>query len=238
MSRKDLPFHFKQFSIHQDKCAHKVGTDGTLLGAWVNLEVATRVLDIGTGSGLIALMAAQRTPSQAVIEAVELSQAAYEQAKENVSRTLWADKIKIHHTSIQEFTSTQQFDCIVSNPPFFNNSFKPPNKQRVAPRHTDTLSFESLLQQVNRLLTINGRFSLILPYTEGLQFINMANEYSFFVSRQCSFRTRVSKPIERWLLEFSRQFTQVDKNEILLYSKDEEWSDEYKLITREFYLKL
>jgi tRNA1Val (adenine37-N6)-methyltransferase len=236
--RNVTPLHFKQFSIHQEKCAHKVGTDGTLLGAWASFENATRVLDIGTGTGLIALMAAQRTSSQTIVEAVELSQAACEQARENISRSPWNDKIKVHHTSIQEFTSTQQFDCIVSNPPYFNNSFKSPNPQRVVPRHTDTLSFESLLLQVKRLLTIGGKFSLILPFTEGLHFIEMAKTHSFFISRQWSFRTRSGKPIERWLLEFSTQYVEIDKGEVLLYNKGDDWSDEYKRLTHEFYLKL
>jgi len=231
-------FRFKHFSIIDDLSAHKVGTDGTLLGAWVNLENAKYILDVGTGSGLIALMVAQRSSNKTVIEAVELSEIDCEQAKENVKQSPWPEKIKIHHTSLQGFLSTTKFDCIISNPPFFNNSFKPPDQNRVAPRHTDTLSFEELIVHSKYLLTDEGKLNVILPYTEGLQFIELAKKHSFYLKRQWSFRTRNEKPIERWLLEFSMQSGTLETEEVLLYSKGEEWSEGYKKLTRDFYLKL
>ncbi len=231
-------FRFKKFEIEDANCAHKVGTDGTLLGAWATVENANYVLDIGTGSGLIALMVAQRTVESTAIEAIELSQAAYEQAIENTAQSPWAEKVKIHHTSLQQFQSQQKFDCIISNPPYFNNSFKPPNQSRVAPRHTDTLSFEELIAHSKRLLTDSGKLNLILPYAEGLQFIELARQQSLFVTRQWSFRTRKEKPIERWLLELSQIPAGAESNEILLYTKGEEWSDQYKSLTRDFYLNL
>lgn len=231
-------FRFKQFTIEDANSAHKIGTDGTLLGAWVNITGKKHILDVGTGSGLIALMAAQRSSHDVVIEAVELSQTAFEQAKENVQQSPWFDKIQIHLLSIQQFKSNKKFDCIISNPPYFNNSFKPPDKDRITPRHTDTLSFEDLLIHSKRLLTSKGKLNVILPYTEGLKFINLAKELSLYLTRQWSFRTRAEKPVERWLLEFCAVSNSVEKGEILLYSKNEEWSEEYKNLTKDFYLKL
>lgn len=236
--RPSTGFRFKQFSIKDDRCAHKVGTDGTLLGAWTKVEHATGILDIGTGSGLIALMLAQRATPETKIEAVELSKHDYHQAVENVKHSPWAKKIKVHHLPVQQFQIDDKFNCIVSNPPYFNNSFKPPNESRIASRHTDTLSFEELLTNTKRLLTGDGKLSVILPYTEGLQFIDLAKVYSLFLTRQWSFRTRIEKPIERWLLEFSGISSSLETGEILLYNKEDEWSAEYKLLTRDFYLKL
>lgn len=230
-------FRFKQFTIHDDRCAHKVGTDGTLLGALVNVTGPKTFLDIGTGSGLIALMLAQRTKEDVRIEGVELTLSDYTQAKENIHQSRWSKKIILHHTAIQQFHSVHKFDCIVSNPPYFNKSFKPPNANRIAPRHTETLSFEDLLTHSKRLLTDVGKLSVILPYTEGQQFIELAQLHGFSLSRQWSFRTREAKPIERWLLEFSLQPATLETGEILLYKEGDEWSNVYKELTKEFYLR-
>lgn len=231
-------FRFKKFSIEDNRCAHKVGTDGTLLGAWANVANARCLLDIGCGSGLIALMLAQRTAADTHIDAVELSLPDYSQACENVKHSPWSRKISVFHSSIQQFESLVSYDCIVANPPFFNKSFKPPAENRIAPRHTETLSHEDLLIHALRLLTPSGALSVVLPYTEGLQFIDQARERSLHVSRQWSFRTRAEKPIERWLLEFTRTpVSSHQQHELLLYERDDNWSDDYRALTREFYLK-
>lgn len=230
-------FQFKQFIIHDDRCAHKVGTDGTLLGAWLNLQHAENLLDIGTGSGLIALMLAQRSAENVCIEGVELTLSDYSQAKENVQQSPWSKKITLHHVAIQQFQSDKKFDCIASNPPYFNKSFKPPDESRIVPRHTETLSFEDLLIHSKRLLSTTGTLNVILPYTEGQQFIELAKSHGFFLSRQWSFRTREAKTIERWLLEFSLQPVSCETGEILLYREGDEWSDGYKQLTKPFYLK-
>lgn len=231
-------FKFKQFAIEDNRCAHKVGTDGTLLGAWVNVENAKTILDVGTGSGLIALMLAQRSDATSHVDAIDIVATDCSQASDNVKRSPWSRKISIHNTSLQEFDSSRKFDCIVSNPPFFNNSFKPPVQSRITPRHTDTLPFEELVQYSKRLLTQGGRLNVILPYTEGLQFIEMAKANSLHLTRQWSFRTRPEKAIERWLLEFGQTPASLEKGEILLYEKDDDWSESYRGLTREFYLKL
>lgn len=215
----------------------KVGTDGVLLGAWADLNHATHILDIGTGTGVITLMLAQRA-KQAIIDAVEIEQEAFEDATENVASSPWADRIHIHHNAVQDFNSTTKFDLIVSNPPYFQNSFKPPDAKRGVARHTQHLTFPELLNTAKKFLALPGKLSIILPYTEGLEFITLASTYSFYCSRKWSFRTRAEKPIERWLLEFSNMKVVSEEGEILLYKNSNEWSDGYKNLTRDFYLKL
>lgn len=231
-------FRFKQFTVEDSDCAHKVGTDGTLLGAWADIHDDQYILDIGTGSGLIALMLAQRTSSDTHISAVEFSTPEYEQAIQNVKQSPWSEKIKVYQNRIQDFTSPKRFDHIVSNPPFFTNSYKPPKTSRIAPRHTDTLSFEELLEHSKRLLDQNGKLSVILPNTEGEAFCKLAYEKDFKLSRRFTFLTRKGKPVERLLLEFCLQDKPLTPGEILLYREGETWSDEYIALTRDFYLKL
>ena len=216
----------------------KVGTDGVLLGTWANVNQATHILDIGTGTGVIALLLAQRTEQNVAIEAIEIDQHAFEDATDNFDASPWKTRLSLHHGSIQNFTTVRQFDLIISNPPYFQDSFKPPNAQRVVARHTENLNFRELLDTTTNLLSPNGKLNVVLPYTEGLEFIALAEEKNLHCSRKWSFRTRKEKPIERWLLEFSKVKTQLDEGEILLYSSGDEWSPAYKTLTRDFYLKL
>jgi tRNA1Val (adenine37-N6)-methyltransferase len=239
MAKSGTHFHFKQFSIAHDRCTMKVGTDGVLLGAWTAVENAKTILDIGTGSGVIALMLAQRTPPDARIHAVELEQRDAQQAHENVVSSPWPDKVKIFPAAIQQFTGETLYDLIVSNPPYFINSQEPPDKRRLQTRHTVMLSFTDLLAAVTRLLKPEGTFQVILPYTEGLQFIELASQHGLYCTRQWSFRTRQSKPVERWLLAFALIPTAaINAGEILLYSHDTVWDDSYTNLTRDFYLNM
>jgi tRNA1Val (adenine37-N6)-methyltransferase len=237
MKRK-THFQFKQFEVQHDRSTMKVGTDAVLLGAWAHVANATRVLDIGTGSGIIALMAAQRTAPTTQIDAVEIEGQDAAQAAENFLASPWSDRLHIHVTPIQAFAPSQSYDVVLSNPPYFINSQEPPNKRRHEARHTVTLDHTALLAAVDRLLHTQGTFNVVLPYTEGLQFIDLAKQHGFFCTRQYSFRTREGKPIERWLLEFSRMERETDTGEILLYKEELEWSDSYVELTRDFYLKL
>jgi tRNA1Val (adenine37-N6)-methyltransferase len=231
-------FRFKQFTIHHDKTSMKVGTDGVLLGAWANPKSSNTILDIGTGTGVIALMMAQRSLKNCTIVAVELEPDAFNQALENVRQSPWPQKIQVHQSAIQDFTTDKKFDLIISNPPYFQNSQKPPDEKRIQTRHTVTLSFQELIHAVVRLLDVNGKFNVILPYQEGLSFIALANQNQLYCTRQWSFRTRKEKPIERWLLEFAFKASPVEKGEVVLYDSGEEWSEDYKSLTRDFYLKL
>ena len=153
-------FDFKQFSICQDQCAMKVGTDGVLLGAWA--DGGRRILDIGTGTGIIALMMAQRFPD-AAIDAIEIDHDACRQAAGNIAATPFADRIRIHECPIQHFQPTMRYDVIVSNPPYFINSMKNPDKKRATARHTDTLSPRDLFMAAEKMLDENGIFSIIIP---------------------------------------------------------------------------
>jgi tRNA1Val (adenine37-N6)-methyltransferase len=236
MKRK-THFHFKQFVVKHDRCTMKVGTDAVLLGAWVIVNDAKRILDIGSGSGVIALMAAQRT-NDAQIDAVEIEKNDAEQARENVLNSPWPTRVFVHNVPVQEFTASKPYDVIISNPPYFNNSQQPPDKRRHQTRHTVSLDYISLINAVLRHLKHDGKFDVILPFTEGLQFIDLAAQSGLFCSRKYSFRTRPAKPIERWLLEFSYQELPIEQGEVVLYEKGLEWSESYVTLTRDYYLKL
>jgi tRNA1Val (adenine37-N6)-methyltransferase len=234
--RNKSHFKFKKFTVTHAGSTMKVGTDAVLLGAWVTVGQAETILDIGTGNGTIALMLAQRSLETATIAAVELEATDVMQTKENFNSSPWYDKILLHHTSIQNFFPEEKYDLIVSNPPYFNNSQRPPDTRRHQARHTVTLSYRELIDAALRLLKNNGTFNVILPFTEGLQFIELAGSDGLFCTRQYSFRTRSEKPIERWLLEFSTHQTNTEMGEILLYDEGEKWSEGYKKLTADFYL--
>ena len=215
----------------------KVGTDAVLLAAWADVSAAQQILDIGTGSGVIALMIAQRTPPSAHIDTVEIEKESADQAAENFSNSPWRSRLKVHQLPIQEFFPPLQFDLIITNPPYFNKSLEPPGEKRHHVRHTVTLNYEELLSAVDRLLTSNGRFNLILPFKEAILFTDLASPYGLFCSRRYDFKTRSEKPCERTLMEFSRQVQSVDTGEILLYDKGVEWSSSYQVLMSQFYLK-
>jgi tRNA1Val (adenine37-N6)-methyltransferase len=231
-------FYFKKFSVSHQGNTMKVGTDAVLLGAWLNIDRAMHILDIGTGSGTIALMLAQRSGESSKIDAVEIGQDEALQANENFLKSPWPNKIQLHQTAIQNFFPAEKYDLIVSNPPYFNNSLNPPSEKRLRARHTITLSFRDLISSAVRLLNNDGKFNVILPFVEGLQFIEFAREEKLYCSRQYSFKTRSEKKIERWLLEFCPKEGATEKGEILLYKNEDLWHESYANLTKEFYLKL
>lgn len=216
----------------------KVGTDAVLLGAWSDVDNAPYILDIGSGSGILALMVAQRTPHTTQIDGVEIEKLDWEQSLENISASPWSSRIAIHQMAIQDFSPAIAYDVVITNPPYFNNSQEPPDARRHQTRHTITLEHEELILHALRLLKPEGRFNVVLPYTEGLLFIDLALKHELCCSRQYSFRTRIEKPIERWLLEFRRSHQSIETGELLLYDEGLEWSSGYKKLTKDFYLKL
>jgi tRNA1Val (adenine37-N6)-methyltransferase len=233
----DKPFQFKQFAVDQSGSTHKVGTDGVLLGAWVHVRDQDKlILDIGTGSGLIALMLAQRTRRDARIDAVEIEEGNAEQAVHNVGKSPWPEKTIIHAVPIQQYFTEIKYDLIVSNPPFFVNSLLPPDKKRSHVRHGQLLSFDDLLQSVFRLLKKEGRFCVILPVVEGKHFTVLATKFQLFVTRETTFRSRLGKPVERLLLEFGFMQGKKSETELILYNEQGTWSEAYKDLTGEFYL--
>jgi tRNA1Val (adenine37-N6)-methyltransferase len=239
LNMAEKPFQFKQFSISHERCTHKVGTDGVLLGAWARIPPdATRVLDIGTGSGLIALMIAQRTGADCFIDAIEIGEGDAGQARENVARSPWKDRVTVYHTSLEEFREHKNYDLIVANPPYFSDSLLPPDEKRSRARHTTSLPLAQLVKHTLPLLSAQGRLAIILPWTEGQRFISVASTVGLSVVRRTVVRSRVSKPVERLLLEFALSAQAIPDTALTLHSgKGEKWSEEYIALTRDFYLK-
>jgi tRNA1Val (adenine37-N6)-methyltransferase len=236
MKRRE-DFHFKQFRVAHDRSTHKIGTDGVLLGAWVGVEDATNMLDIGTGSGVIALMLAQRTAQHVRIDAIEIEEEDAAQAIENVKHSPWPQKINVIHSSVQKFAPGNKYDLIVSNPPYFIKSWLPPDEKRSQARHTHELTFEELLHFASHWLTDDGKLAVILPYQEGQQFMAAAQNYNLYPCKQLHFRSRQNKPVERLLTELKKQRQELITEELVLHGEGEEWSEDYKKLTRDFYLK-
>ena len=216
----------------------KVGTDGILLGAWTRIEDCKQILDVGTGTGLIALMLAQRSVAQ--ITAIEIEQLAATEAKQNVNDSPWNDRINVQYISFQEFASTTLaiFDLIVSNPPFFNNSLKAKDQQRSLARHSDSLPFIDLVKCSVKLLKKSGRLAVILPYKTADELIELAANNELFLKRSTKVYPNASKLYNRYLMEFSTRKDTADKTD--LYIKDsssEEYSEQYKSLVKDFYLQ-
>ena len=231
-------FKFKQFIVYHDKCAMKVGTDGVLIGAWCNTENATNILDIGTGTGLIALMLAQK--SNANIVAIDMDENAAIQASENVKRSEWSDRIEIIHTSIQEYAkvSNQKFDLIVSNPPFFVDSLQAPTASRTLARHTSQLSHSELIDNSLNLLSKNGKFCLILPVAEALATIKIASELNLFCHKLVYVYPRFGAEAKRLLIEFGIDNQETVVSELTIETNERHaYTPEFKALCKDYYLK-
>lgn len=228
-------FRFKQFTIIQEKSAMKVGVDSVMLGAWANVEGANNILDIGSGTGLLSLMMAQRT--NAFITAVEINRKAYEESLENFGNSPWNNRITCHLCSFQEFSTNTvtRFDHIISNPPYFVNSSQPEDHHRKQARHNDELPFNELIAGVVRLLSYNGRFSLIFPMDNVSGIIEEAKLYGLNLTRRTLVRHNPQKPFHRVLLEFSGNFDRLTESELNI-EEGTDFSPEYKYLTRDFYL--
>ena len=240
-------FRFKQFTVRQSGAAMKVGVDSVLLGAWAcvdHLSFVTgspslRILDVGAGTGLLALMMAQRYPD-AVIDAVEIDREAYRQASENVADSPWCPRIRVICDDFINFSENCPFhyDLIISNPPYFTASLKPQDTQRNIARHNDSLPHRSLLAESAKLLTPAGILAIVLPPAEALTLIDEAANYGFFVKRTLHVQSLPSKPVYRMLLEMSK--TEHPQNSQTLYIEKadrSDFTDEYKQLTKDFYLK-
>lgn len=238
-------FRFKQFEISQDRCAMKVGTDGVLLGAWA--DGGSRILDVGSGTGLIALMMAQRF-SGAQVQGIDIDEEACLQARENVTESPFADRVEIMHTRLQDFVlnatdaslenhGKELFDAIVSNPPFFVGSMKNPDIKRAVARHSDSLPFRELWQGVGRLLSEEGIFSVILPTEVVEQFTAEGYVSGFYLVRKCGVKTVERKAPKRFLLAYSRhRCLEMEETVEVMMEKDGKRSEWYAKITDEFYL--
>ena len=232
-------FSFKQFTVYQDRCAMKVGVDGVLLGVWTNVENTNQILDIGTGTGLIALMIAQR--SNSMIDTVEIDSNAVEQALENIKLSPWSDRIKVIEISLQDFaqTTNERYDLIVSNPPYFVNSLKTPSVERTLARHADALTHEDLIINALILLKPTGRLSIILPVKEALLCQDFALSKGLYCTRQVNVIPKPNALVKRILLEFSLQHNEKAASELVIEGEQRhQYSEEFSLLAKDFYLKL
>lgn len=232
-------FEFKKFKIKQDKCAMKVGTDAVLLGAWVVPNGSTTILDIGTGTGVIALMLAQK--SNASITAIDIDKESTEQAKVNVAESIFNEKVNVVHQSLQDLvkSSEHKFNLIVTNPPYFIDSYKNANDLKASARHTDLLSFEDLVSGVKKLLDEKGKFCLILPTKEARIFRELAQSKGLYLSKLLRIRTRFEKDSEkRHLMQFEFKESEFSESTLVI-EKDSHrnYTQEYKDLTKDYYLK-
>lgn len=239
-------FCFKQFSVRHDRCAMKVGTDGVLLGAWGSVE-GKRILDIGTGTGLIALMAAQRNPEADVL-GIDIDESAVLQAKENVAESPFSDRISCVLCDLMAFQiencnssnskslNSKCFDAILCNPPFFTEDTLPDNRSRALARNNKCLPFPQLIKKVAVLLAENGTFSLIIPSGLAQEVVGLCMENGLHLVRRCQVHTTARKPPRRTLLEFSRQNRICEMQTLCLVADDGTRSQQYKELTKDFYL--
>jgi len=234
-----VPFQFKKFSIAQDRCSMKVGTDGVLLGAWADVSNASRILDIGTGTGLIAIMLAQRNEN-ALVHAVEIDETACTQAVENMEASPFCDRLSSFPIAIQDYAfKPEKYDLIVSNPPFFSGGTLSNNSNRDAVRHTVKLPHGALLLSVQRLLTNEGKFAVILPFIEGLRFEEMAATYNLYCTRKTEVKPKAEKPVERLLLEFEKVKKEPATDQLVIQKEARnDWTKDYIALTGDFYLKM
>jgi tRNA1Val (adenine37-N6)-methyltransferase len=231
-------FDFKKFSIKQDKCAMKVGTDAVLLGAWIISNGSRNILDIGTGTGVISLMLAQK--SSANILAVEIYKQSTEQAKLNVSQSNYFSQIQVENVSIQDLAqkSEKKFDLIVTNPPYFIDSYKSIESNRTIARHSDSLPFEELIDSVIKLLDVKGKFCLILPKNEAGIFRKMAEIKGLYLSKLLRIRTKPDKESEkRHLMQFEFKETEFSESTLVLEENESRnYTQAYKEFTKDYYL--
>jgi tRNA1Val (adenine37-N6)-methyltransferase len=229
-------FSFKQFTIHQDKSAFKVGTDGVLLGACACITGVRRILDVGSGTGLVAIMLAQRCGAEIV--AIEPDYDSFIQGRDNVNLCKWRNRIKVEHISLQDYNDKEKFDLVVSNPPYFADSLKNPDPRKSSSRHNDSLTTIEILENVSRLLKDKGYLQLIMPYIEGNLFIAEAHEYGLYCNSILKIRPLPTSEIRRLILTFTRKQLTINERFLTIeHGRRYEFTEEYINLTKDFYLK-
>lgn len=234
------PFKFKKFVINQDRCAMKIGTDGVLLGAWASLgENPNSILDIGAGTGIIALMLAQRSLAETV-DAIEIDENSYEQCVENFEASGWADRLFCYHAGLDEFVEEieEKYDSIVSNPPFYSEDVSSGNTSRDIARQNTSLPFDELLKGISKLLADDGTFSSIIPFKEEESFIALGSQFGLFPERITRVKGSSSSEIKRSLIEFSFEQKEVGVEELVIEKQRHKYTKEYVNLTKDFYLKM
>jgi Predicted O-methyltransferase len=230
-------FRFKQFTVFHDRCAMKVNTDSVLLGSWADVSGCRHILDVGSGSGLIALMLAQRT--DAFIAGVEIDENAYSQSLENVERSPWADRITVFHISFGDFLkeTEERYDLIVSNPPYFSNSLLPPDKGRQTARHnTEDLSLKNLISGSASLLKEKGKMAFVFPVSSDREVEELAETNGLFLSKKVRVKPTPPADPKRLLVEMSKFPVKCENTELIIETSRHRYSDAFESLTKEYYL--
>jgi tRNA1Val (adenine37-N6)-methyltransferase len=235
-----MTFSFKQFSVNQERCAMKIGTDGVLLGAWAPLiNNPNAILDIGAGTGILSLMLAQRSTAEQ-IDAIEIDEDAYEQCVENFETSPWGDRLFCFHAGLDEFVDDPEdkYDLIISNPPFYAEDFKTDDSQRDMARFQDAMPFEELIEAAALLLSDNGIFSVIIPFKEEAKFVSMCKELDLFPLQITRVKGTPTSDIKRSLLAFTRIEQTPLIDDLTIEISRHQYTPEYIALTKDFYLKL
>lgn len=233
-------FQFKQFTINQNRCAMKIGTDAVLLGAWASIEhQPLSILDIGAGTGVLSLMLAQRCDAMS-IDALEIDEDAYEQCVENFENSPWSDRLFCYHASLEEFTEEieYQYDLIISNPPFYSDDYKTKNEQRDLARFNNAMPFEHLLESVSKLLSNNGRFAVVIPYQEETGFMELAKSSCLYAHQILRVKGNTTSKIVRSLICFGFEKIQSNAEKLIIETGRHQYTDAYINLTKDFYLKM
>lgn len=234
------PFKFKQFEVNQDYCAMKIGTDAVLLGAWTSISSQPNsILDIGAGTGVIGLMLAQRSSAE-IIDAVEIDADAYEQCADNFENSIWGDRLFCYHASLQEFAQEidDKYDLIISNPPFYADDYKSDNPKRDLARFTEALPFEHLAVCVAKLLSKQGVFSVVLPFKEESNFIQLASSFGLYPNRILHVKGTPTSDIKRSLITFSFHESDIEIKALIIETARHQYTADYVNLTKDFYLKM
>lgn len=233
-------FKFKQFTVNQDRCAMKIGTDSVLLGSWVNLQYHPfSVLDIGAGTGVLSLILAQRSHAE-VIDAIEIDDSAYEQCVENFESSKWADRLFCYHASLEEFVEEidDKYDLIISNPPFYSENHKSDNIQRDLARFSDAMPFNHLISSASSLLSELGTLNVIIPFKEEESFIKLAKNHKLYPNQICHVKGTPTSEIKRSLMSFSFQKTTISYTKIVIETSRHQYTEDYINLTKKLYLKM
>ena len=233
-------FRFKQFTVQQENCAMKVCTDACLFGAYVADQVKTKaannILDIGTGTGLLSLMLAQRVP--ALIDAVEIDEAAFLQVKENFEQSPWKERLFVFNTDVTKFETEKKYACIISNPPFFENDLKSNDSNKNNAKHDTSLTLDKLLQVVKKLLKDDGLFAVLLPYHRVEYFIAAAKEIELLLNKKILVKQTEKHDYFRGMLVFSKQQSALSEETISIKTEDEKYTVRFAELLKDYYLYL
>ena len=233
-------FSFKNFDVHQDKCAMKIGTDSVLLGAWCPIDNNPfSVLDIGAGTGILSLMLAQRSNAEQ-IDAIEIDENAFEQCVENFESSPWGNRLFCFHAGLDEFMEEleDEYDVIISNPPFYTEDYKTENEQRDLARFADAMPFEDLVEAANLLLSENGIFVVIIPFKEEENFLALSKDFELYPFKITRVKGTPTTEIKRSLLAFSRTKKETYVDELIIETARHKYTEDYIVLTKDFYLKM